>query len=54
MAIDELDQEVRGDLSLSFAEAPQDWTAPIDTRRLDDRDDAEAEPDASTNQAQRE
>jgi len=46
--LDELDQEVWGNLSLSFAEAPQDWTIPIDTLRLDDRDDADAEPDAST------
>ena len=52
--LDELDREVWETLPLSLAEAPHDWTAPIDTLSLDDREGMEPEPDASDSQAQQE
>jgi hypothetical protein len=50
--LDELDQEVWETLPLSFAEAPHDWTIPIDIPDLDDRDDVEKESDGGAAQAQ--
>ena len=44
-ALDELDQEDWESLSLSLAEAPQDWAAPMDSLDVEDREGVESEPE---------
>ena len=46
--LDEFDQEAWQTLPLSLAEAPHDWTAPIDTLGLDDREGMETELDGTS------
>ena len=42
--LDELDTEAWASLPLSLAEAPRDWTAPMDTLDTEDREGVETEP----------
>jgi hypothetical protein len=45
--LDELDTEAWEALPLSFAEAPHDWTVPIDTLDAEDHEGLETEPGKS-------
>jgi len=44
--LDELDREVWEALPLQFADAPQDWAAPLDTLLPEDREGVETDSDS--------